>query len=269
MAPLQGFAAALGRVLAVDGGAGAAGDGGESGVGGQVARRGKGGDVADLQQYACGGHKPGMEIRTLARGCASRISSTCPANLYALVMDRCQGSREAWQDGLGGGGTRDDDRLGVQRGQDLRDEAPGHPGASGLAVASSWSRPALRRPSGAAVAGEEFQGRAVVQAGPRAFSRASWIVRSRPRIRLASRVASPARSSSNPTRTSSSARLVAGVDPAQRVRQGMGGGGDHEGVTGVGLGVPRGGCRRAASWSGQAGRRPGSRWRGPPRPAAL
>ena len=44
-----------------------------------------------------------------------------------LVMDRNQESREAWQDGLGGGGPRDDPRLGAQRGQDVCAEAPGLP----------------------------------------------------------------------------------------------------------------------------------------------
>jgi len=53
--------------------------------------------------------------------------------------------------------------------------------------------------------------------GPRTRSSAGWMEVSRPRIRLLTRVASPARSSSNPTRTSSSAR-----GPRRRYRRGAG-----------------------------------------------
>jgi hypothetical protein len=53
--------AALGWVLAVDAGARASGDRGQSGVGGQVAGGGEGGEVADFEQDP---------------GCASSISST-------------------------------------------------------------------------------------------------------------------------------------------------------------------------------------------------
>jgi hypothetical protein len=70
--------ATLGWMLAADRESGAAGDRGETGVGGEVAGCGEGGAVTDFEQDAGAGPDTdaGIEVRTRARGWASSISST-------------------------------------------------------------------------------------------------------------------------------------------------------------------------------------------------
>ncbi len=83
-----------------------------------------------------------------------------------------------------------------------------------------------------------------------------WICVSSPRIRLALRVASPARSSSKPTRTLSSARAHHRRRSAAACAQGVGRVGDDVGVAGVGLRRTLDAGQRCGAWPGRAGRPP-------------
>jgi len=132
-------------------------------------------------------------------------------DLGALLAQRRELLGQSWQYEAGGVRAGDYDRLSGERSEDLLGEPAAEPwrpfeqpcpylGLPGCGE-SSWGGPGL----------EQVQHGRVIQPCPRTRSSAGWIWVSSPRIRLLVAVICPARSSSNPDNTVSSAIVSSSI----------------------------------------------------------
>jgi hypothetical protein len=265
--PFEVFVTAAGRVFAADGAAGAAGDRGQAGVGGQVPGGGERSGVADFEQDAGCGPDPdaGHRDQDLGKRVGIKDPFDFAGDLVALTQDLTQAVGRPGQHGLGGGGAGHHHGLLVQGGVDGGDEASAH--ARGVLDRDRGQLAAsgLGQAGRSAAAGEQLQYGGVgglraddpFQRGMDVGEQATDAV-GQPGG-LAGQVVVEA-----DQHTQLGQSLIAGVDPAQGVRQGPGGIGDDVGVAGVGLrgaGVQVGQPTHRQSWQvgHLAARYPGDR----------
>ena len=207
-----------------------------------MAGGGERGAVADFKQDAgCGpdtdaGHRgqdPGKRVRI-------KHPLDLAGDLITLVQQVTQAVSQSRQDGLGRGRAGHDYGLRVQRGQDLFDQAGAHARGSGLDDFEELRPARLADPGRTTASRQQLQHCRMLQFRAQdPFQR--W-------VDLGEQATDPVGDAGDlagevvvvaDQNFQFGEGLVAGVDPAQRVRKGPGGIRDHVRVPGVGLGCAR------------------------------